>query len=104
VTELTLQQVAQQLSEEIEIIKDQHQYILNELEYVRRLTYWKEKFQAVPNSSPKAVIGRTCEEIYHQDTTLPSGNYFIDPDGPEGDESFLVYCNMTNSNSDYLTT
>jgi Fibrillar collagen C-terminal domain len=107
VSEVNWQQEARHLIEEIEILKGQiyqQQNILNELEHLRRSNYWQEKIQFAPKSSSKAVIGRTCEEIYAQDATLPSGNYFIDPDGPDGDEPFSVYCNMTDSKSVHFYT
>ena len=107
VSEVNWQQEAQHLIEQLEILKEhiyQHQNILNELEYLRRQNDCQEKIQFVPKSSSKAVTGRTCEEIYAQDATLPSGNYFIDPDGPDGDEPFSVYCNMTDSKYHYLHT
>ncbi len=42
-------------------------------------------------------IHRTCREIRAADPSLPSGMYWVDPDGDGiGDDSIHVYCNMTS--------
>lgn len=41
----------------------------------------------------------TCEEIRQADSTLSSGNYWIDPDGLGiGDDPIHVFCDMTTGN------
>ena len=41
------------------------------------------------------IMARSCYEALSIDPTLPSGNYFIDPDGTNtGDSPIYVYCNM----------
>lgn len=42
-------------------------------------------------------IHRTCREIRAADPSLPSGMYWVDPDGDGiGHDSIHVYCNMTS--------
>jgi hypothetical protein len=42
---------------------------------------------------------RTCHGIHWIDPSLPSGMYWIDPDGKGvGDDPIYVYCNMTSGN------
>ena len=39
---------------------------------------------------------KTCEEIWAFDPSQPSGDYWIDPDGPlTGDDPITAYCDMT---------
>jgi hypothetical protein len=52
-------------------------------------------------STEKSNNFRTCHEIRLEDPTLPSGMYWIDPDGNGiGDFPISVYCNMTTGNRD----
>ena len=51
---------------------------------------------------------RSCAEARLADPSLPSGNYYVDPDGTNsGDDPIYVYCNMAtgkhniNSSFDY---
>lgn len=47
-------------------------------------------------SSTRAAVLRTCRELRVSDSSLTSGEYWIDPDGSGvGDDPILVYCNMT---------
>lgn len=47
-------------------------------------------------STEKSNNFRTCHEIRLEDPTLPSGMYWIDPDGNGiGDFPISVYCDMT---------
>jgi hypothetical protein len=42
---------------------------------------------------------RTCHGIRSVDPSLPSGMYWIDPDGKgTGEDPIYVYCNMTTGN------
>ncbi len=44
----------------------------------------------------KVAIMRTCQETRASDQSLPSGMYWIDPDGQGvGDDAIYVYCDMT---------
>lgn len=46
--------------------------------------------------STKVAVLRTCQELRKSDSSLISGEFLIDPDGPGvGDEPILAYCNMT---------
>lgn len=40
------------------------------------------------------VGGLSCNAIHDSDPDLPSGLYFIDPDGEDGEEAFEVFCDM----------
>jgi hypothetical protein len=47
----------------------------------------------------KASGLRTCREIRSNDLSLPSGMYWIDPDGQGvGDDAIFVHCDMTTGN------
>jgi hypothetical protein len=47
----------------------------------------------------KASGLRTCREIRSNDISLPSGMYWIDPDGQGvGDDAIFVHCDMTTGN------
>ena len=42
------------------------------------------------------LIGRSCAEAFSADPTIPSGDYYVDPDGANiGDRPIIVYCNMS---------
>jgi hypothetical protein len=53
---------------------------------------------AIRSTGKMSEIPRTCRELRAADPTLPSGMYWIDPDGDEegGDESISVYCDITS--------
>ena len=50
---------------------------------------------------PVAATARTCQDLKLSDPTLPSGMYWIDPDGHgTGDGAIHVFCNMTSGSTD----
>ena len=53
---------------------------------------------AIRSTGKMSEIPRTCRELRAADPTLPSGMYWIDPDGDGegGDESISVFCDMTS--------
>lgn len=58
----------------------------------------KKKYESGNKNGDKEtviIMARSCYEALSIDPTLPSGNYFIDPDGTNtGDSPIYVYCNM----------
>lgn len=45
------------------------------------------------------AMHRSCEELHRNYQFLPSGEYWIDPDGlGVGDPPIFVYCNMIDGN------
>lgn len=51
-------------------------------------------------TTKKNAILRTCSETLLYDPLLPSGLYWIDPDGQGfGDDPIQVYCDMTTGNN-----
>lgn len=50
-----------------------------------------------PGANGKGAIPRTCFEARAADPSLPSGMYWIDPDGQGvGDSPIYVYCTMSS--------
>ena len=44
-------------------------------------------------------MARSCAEARSYDPTLPSGNYYVDPDGTTvGDGPISVFCDMATGN------
>ena len=42
------------------------------------------------------LMGRSCAEARAMDPALPSGDYYVDPDGVNiGDDPISVYCDMS---------
>ena len=59
---------------------------------VQELEDFKKAFQSVKVNP----IARTCHELKASDPSLPSGMYYIDPDGQNvGDNPIYVYCDMS---------
>ncbi|XP_046645845.1 uncharacterized protein LOC124336186 [Daphnia pulicaria] len=51
-------------------------------------------------SAGKSSIARTCRDLRATDPSLPSGMYWIDPDGQGiGDDAIYVQCNMTSGST-----
>lgn len=52
---------------------------------------------------PFAATARTCEELKLTSASLPSGMYWVDPDGHgTGDSPIYVFCNMTSGSTAVL--
>ena len=84
---------------------------LNELQSVRELILKRvleletateespiqtDSLEFLNRSSRKSGNPRTCREIHSSDPSLPSGMYWIDPDGQGvGDDATYVHCDMT---------
>jgi hypothetical protein len=54
-----------------------------------------DSLEFLNRSSRKSSNPRTCREIHSSDPSLPSGMYWIDPDGQGvGDDAIYVHCDM----------
>lgn len=48
------------------------------------------------NQRQNTLLPKSCHELKELGLELPSGNYWIDPDGQDaGDDPIYVYCDMT---------
>jgi predicted nuclease with TOPRIM domain len=55
-----------------------------------------DNVEILSRSSGKSGNPRTCREIHSSDPSLPSGMFWIDPDGQGvGDDAIYVHCDMT---------
>lgn len=84
-----------------------------QLETLLKAVQLSDKFTDVSSSSKALVdqpatkaskVYRTCHETRASDPSLPTGMYFIDPDGQDiGDNPIYVHCDMaTGINSELL--
>ena len=55
-----------------------------------------------PTKQSFKFVPRSCREIYMEFPFSSSGKYIIDPDGPKGDPSISVYCNMESGGNQTL--
>lgn len=76
--------------------------ILKRLESERQLANAIKAVIESENEHPptgQKSFPRTCRAALAANPLLPSGLYWIDPDGPaSGDDAIRVHCNMTTGN------
>ena len=76
-------------------VLDQMYLITCSLKHVRQMIRSSDRFMS---ASKQVAIHRTCpEERATSNSSLPSGMYWIDPDGQGvGDDPINVFCDMTS--------
>lgn len=62
----------------------------------------EEDSMAEPAPKLCTVHARSCARIKTVDPAAPSGIYFIDPDGPDKEEGFAVYCDMETDGGGWI--
>ena len=56
-------------------------------------------FSSTGAGGSNKLMARSCAEARSYDSTLPSGNYYVDPDGTTvGDGPISVFCDMATGN------